>query len=132
MVQNTKPTKGLYVDDRNTWEQFEQNFEFMKKSLDASVRRYFKDGKHVQAYAYLAYIAEGEKYRLGILVNKLQQRVARQRKANRKLQWRIKELEQRIRKMQETSESVSRVNEQEIDELRRKLAKERARIRRNT
>lgn len=51
----------------------------------------------VNAWAKVAWIAEDKRRLMGVELNKLQQRIGRQRKANRELQQRVHDLEAQLK-----------------------------------
>lgn len=60
------------------------------------------------AWSIHAYICELEKDKRGSEINKLAHRIGRQREANRKLQWRIKELEKALDRSYEMRKRLER------------------------
>lgn len=93
----------------------DRNFAEWRKVLEDLANRGIKGNNFVEAYHNLAEEARAETMRIGIELNKLQRRVGRQREANRKLQWKIKELEAYIKKMREEIHAKA--------ELQRKISK---------
>lgn len=81
-------------------EEIIKNFDSWRKAREDAMNRgqsrWHLEGRDdfVQAWANIAYVAELERDKMGRELNKLQQRIGRQRKANRKLREKIEELEQ--------------------------------------
>jgi hypothetical protein len=77
------------------------NFETWRIDKERGIERDFANRSFVQAWANIAYLAEYQRNTMGHEKNKLQQRIGRQRKANNKLVWRVKELELEVKKQKE-------------------------------
>jgi hypothetical protein len=88
-----KAAKELAEETYREWRGYYRSAELRMKTDERSL--------FVNYYSRIAHIARLEATLMGKEKNKLQQRIGRQRAANRKLQWRIKELEQRVKKQQE-------------------------------
>jgi hypothetical protein len=93
-----------------------RNFEMYKKYLRDRVNREYRKEYLLQGYQNAAYLAEWRALKMGKELNKLQQRIGRQRKANHKLMLLVKELEFKLRRYSEI-----------IRELEGELADERTR-----
>ena len=86
-------------------ERFEKWQEARQKAFELRQRNWHREGEKdfSDAWATHAFIQELSRDRMGKELNKLQSRIHRQREANRKLQWRIKELEAIVKKQQQTA-----------------------------
>lgn len=82
----------------------EREFEKWKVEKD----RRLKAESFATAWAKVAWLAEGRESAMGRQLNKLQQRIGRQRKANREQNKRYQELEGRVEHLTKALESVDR------------------------
>jgi seryl-tRNA synthetase len=74
----------------------QRNFDDYRLMLRSRATRGYRDDKLVQAYHDRALLAELEKLKMGRELNKAQQRIARQRKANKEMQKKIEDLEAKL------------------------------------
>ena len=89
----------------------ERNFDLYRRALRSRVKRTYREEHLVQGYHDRALLAELERHKMGRELNRLQQRIGRQRKANQRLAWRVKELEKENSELREQrGHSLDRLN----------------------
>jgi hypothetical protein len=74
----------------------QRNFDDYRRMLRSRATRGYRDDKLVQAYHDRALLEQLEKLKIGRELNKAQQRIARQRKANREMQKKVEDLEAQL------------------------------------
>lgn len=106
-------------------EEMANNFYWYRKFLHGQAKR-DRDQSLVKAYANRAELEAYRAYKIGHELNKLQQRIGRQRVANRKLQRIIQEKDLAIDNAHEYARAIEVTMQKEIDGLNEQLTRERA------
>jgi hypothetical protein len=125
--------KGYALDriEQAIREEKDNNFYFYRKFLRSQTERQAKEGYLVQAYANTAELEAYRRLLMGKELNKLQQRIGRQRAANRKLQEKLKEKDLAIDNAHEyaraqVAELERRIAGQEKNKLQQRIGRQRA------